>query len=154
MQTIPKGLVATSAGTPSRLEGSARFDEGDIAKLWKVYGTSTSIHKDDIGHRLENYFWRVWGNTRLLKSLEGSALASLFTSIVTATPISNPESALLELKKMALMSNTEGEENGHPSILKKPNSTNKHGSFQKRTRIFVGGLGERQIRKPSSPLTP
>lgn len=55
---------------------------------------------------------------------------------------------------MALMSNTEGEENGHPSILKKPNSTNKHGSFQKRTRIFVGGLGERQIRKPSSPLTP
>lgn len=66
-----------------------------------VYGTSTSIHKDDIGHRLENYFWRVWGNTRLLKSLEGSALASLFTSIVTATPISNPESALLELKKVS-----------------------------------------------------
>lgn len=69
-----------------------------------VYGTSTSIHKDHIGHRLENYFWRVWGNTRLLKSLEGSVLASLFTSIVTATPVSTHESALLELEKVGSIS--------------------------------------------------
>lgn len=35
METLPRGLVSTSVGAPSRLEGSARVDEGNIAKLWK-----------------------------------------------------------------------------------------------------------------------
>lgn len=66
-----------------------------------VYGTNAPINKDDVGTRLENFFWRVWGNTRLLKSLEGSVLARLFTSIMAANPVSSPESALLELKKVS-----------------------------------------------------
>lgn len=42
---------------------------------------------------------------------------------------------------------------GHPAVLKKASSANDHGSFQKRTRIFVGGLGPKQARKKSSPRT-
>lgn len=43
---------------------------------------------------------------------------------------------------------------GHSSILKKYNAATNGMSLHKRTRIFIGGLGPKQIRHPSSPLTP
>lgn len=35
MENLPKGLVATSARIPSRLEAPNHVDAGDIARLWK-----------------------------------------------------------------------------------------------------------------------
>lgn len=66
-----------------------------------VYGTNASINKDDVGVRLENFFWRLWANTRLLKKMDGSGLARLFASIVTASSVSSVGAAILEWKKVS-----------------------------------------------------
>ncbi|ODM20780.1 hypothetical protein SI65_03833 [Aspergillus cristatus] len=78
---LPKGLVTTSTRIPSHLKDPNVIDAVDIAQLWKVYHTNPAVHNNDSGHRLENFFWRVWGNERLRCSLQGETLATLFVNI-------------------------------------------------------------------------
>ena len=52
-----------------------------------VYHSNPSIHQHDAGPRLENFFWRVWGNQRLRNSLHGLALAKLFSKIADSPSV-------------------------------------------------------------------
>lgn len=131
MESLPKGLVTTSARVPSYLEDPSQVDAGDIAHLWKgislslsfshslpiplsssypvclttsllVYHSNPSIHQHDAGPRLENFFWRVWGNQRLRHSLHGSALAKLFSKIADSPSVA--PAVVQPLKKVAFLS--------------------------------------------------
>ena len=65
MESLPKGLVTTSARVPSYLEDPSQVDAGDIAHLWK--GISLSLFLSLTSHSL----------IILLSSLSNNFLASL-----------------------------------------------------------------------------
>ncbi len=52
--------------------------------------------EDDEGARLENFFWRIWSNRSVLRSIRGNTLARLFITIsqggnrVRTTPVPSP----------------------------------------------------------------
>lgn len=46
-----------------------------------MYNTNPGIHTGITGHRLENFFWRVWGSEVLLATMSGSMFARLFRVI-------------------------------------------------------------------------
>lgn len=56
-----------------------------------VYSANPSVHNDDKGYRLENFFWRIWGSKHLLRSMTGSMLADLFSRIPDQRSISLSE---------------------------------------------------------------
>ena len=66
-----------------------------------VYHSNPSIHHHDAGPRLENFFWRVWGNQRLRHSLHGSALAKLFSKIADSPSVA--PAVVQPLKKVAFL---------------------------------------------------
>ncbi|KAL3473938.1 hypothetical protein BJX99DRAFT_232686 [Aspergillus californicus] len=177
MEALPGGLVSTSGKVSAELGVIDAVDIGDIVQLWKAYSTNPSVHAGDTGYRLQNFFWRIWGNERLSNTLTGSILARLFLQI------SEPSSLTLVKAKIKVRDNTESEPpssslkhekpspghgTGHPSsggtaksplppILKKKSNSSSHGEgqTQKTTRLLLTGLsGESVTRKPSNPPTP
>ncbi|OJJ83040.1 GATA-like domain-containing protein [Aspergillus glaucus CBS 516.65] len=97
---LPKGLVTTSTRIPSHLEDPNVIDALGIARLWKVYHTNPAVHNNDSGHRLENFFWRVWGNERLRCSLRGETLATLFVNIAESQAQKLSSSSIVKLKPL------------------------------------------------------
>ncbi|KAE8389170.1 hypothetical protein BDV23DRAFT_101219 [Aspergillus alliaceus] len=99
MDCLPKGLVSITRKVPSELDDMNVVDARDITRLWKVYNTHPSVHEGDIGYRLENFFWRIWGSDRLRSSMDGSTLAKLFLQICDSNPMSI--SILQQLKRVS-----------------------------------------------------
>lgn len=66
--------------------------------MWHiVYTTNKAVLADDVGRRLENFFWRIWSNSRISSSIRGSQMALLFMSIsegaeIRTTPTQSPRS--------------------------------------------------------------
>ncbi|KAL1970985.1 hypothetical protein VTN77DRAFT_2819 [Rasamsonia byssochlamydoides] len=150
-QDLPAGLVTTTGKIRSELDGLGDVAVEDIAQLWRVYTTHSSVQRDGAGARLENLFWRIWGSTRLRETLTGSTLAALFMDIsedrpLRTTPRQSPQAALKKTSRVSpeplnnltlptkAVSNYNDAENfpsaAHsvqtrtplPSILKKPNA--------------------------------
>ena len=53
---------------------------------------------EDVGRRLENFFWRIWGSKRLLEKITGSLVAAIFSIIseggyIRTTPTQSPRSS-------------------------------------------------------------
>lgn len=53
---------------------------------------------EGVGRRLENFFWRIWGNRRLLETLTGTLVAAIFSKIseggyIRTTPTQSPRSS-------------------------------------------------------------
>ncbi|KAL4904514.1 hypothetical protein BDW74DRAFT_154028 [Aspergillus multicolor] len=88
MERLPKGLVSISKKIPTELDGIGvdAVDTGDIVQLWKAYSTNPSAHEGDVGHRLQNFFWRIWSSKRLSSALTGSSLSRLFLQISEPDP--------------------------------------------------------------------
>ncbi|GAD97668.1 conserved hypothetical protein [Paecilomyces variotii No. 5] len=80
-ENLPKDLVLTKGNVGSELAILGGVDVDDIIKLWRVYSTNSSILRDGVGRRLENFFWRIWGSKRIYSVLSGSTLATLFVHI-------------------------------------------------------------------------
>ncbi|KAJ9269962.1 hypothetical protein DTO212C5_3932 [Paecilomyces variotii] len=80
-ENLPKDLVLTKGDVGSELAVLGGVDVDDIIKLWRVYNTNSSILRDGVGQRLENFFWRIWSSKRIYSSLSGSTLATLFVHI-------------------------------------------------------------------------
>ncbi|KAJ9297166.1 hypothetical protein DTO271G3_4459 [Paecilomyces variotii] len=80
-ENLPKDLVLTKGNVGSELAVLGGVDVDDIIKLWRVYNTNSSILRDGVGQRLENFFWRIWSSKRIYSSLSGSTLATLFVHI-------------------------------------------------------------------------
>ncbi|KAH8423507.1 GATA-like domain-containing protein [Aspergillus melleus] len=167
MDELPKGLVSTTEQIPATLEDVTAVDIGDIVQLWKAYSANASVHEGDIGHRLENFFWRIWSSDDLCRSMDGSRLAKLFLRISEASPLSlaTPKPTTAQARKERLHINVTPNEDKSPSsngsnrtpmpppILKKSNTS--HGETQKTTRLLLTGVGGQSItRKPSTPPTP
>ena len=60
-----------------------------------VYTTNKNLFANDVGKRLENLFWRIWGTERIRDSITGTQLARLFNSIsegdvIRTTPTQSP----------------------------------------------------------------
>ncbi|KAL8695540.1 MAG: hypothetical protein Q9224_003373 [Gallowayella concinna] len=95
---LPEGLVTTNVQVKGNLESVDRVDVEDIARLWKAYHTNRAIFADDVGRRLENFFWRIWGNDRLLYNITGTLVAAIFSKIseggyIRTTPTQSPRSS-------------------------------------------------------------
>ncbi|KAL8809177.1 MAG: hypothetical protein Q9223_003275 [Gallowayella weberi] len=95
---LPEGLVTTNVHVKGNLESVDRVDVEDIARLWKAYHTNRAIFAEDVGRRLENFFWRIWGNDRLLYNITGSLVAANFGKIseggyIRTTPTQSPRSS-------------------------------------------------------------
>ncbi|KAL2013668.1 hypothetical protein VTN00DRAFT_1193 [Thermoascus crustaceus] len=96
---LPEGLIVTTGKIRSGFESLGGVDVADIAQLWRVYTTNSSVLQDEVGHRLENFFWRIWSSRRIYGVLSGSTLAMLFVHIsegspIRTTPTSSPRKTL------------------------------------------------------------
>ncbi|RAH68148.1 GATA-like domain-containing protein [Aspergillus aculeatinus CBS 121060] len=160
MERLPRGLLSTATKEVSAdLNGADSVDVADVARLWRVYSANPSVHNDDKGYRLENFFWRIWGSKPLLRSMTGSMLAELFSRISDQRSISLSE--LHKAHKRASQADkprkpSSGSGRPLPPILKKPSSSHSsHGETHKTTRILLTGLdGQSTTRKPSNTPTP
>ncbi|KAI9866271.1 MAG: hypothetical protein M1813_001393 [Trichoglossum hirsutum] len=81
---LPKGFVTNSESIPGDIERIDTVDVEEIFKLWKVYTTNKNVLQNDVGLRLENLFWRIWGSDRIRANIKGSALAKHFIRISRA----------------------------------------------------------------------
>ncbi|KAI4269712.1 MAG: hypothetical protein L6R38_007370 [Xanthoria sp. 2 TBL-2021] len=89
---LPEGLVATKLEVRGGLESVDRVDVDDVARLWKA------IFAEDVGRRLENFFWRIWGSHHLLHNITGTLVAAIFSKIseggyIRTTPTQSPRSS-------------------------------------------------------------
>ncbi|KAL8906955.1 MAG: hypothetical protein Q9207_001709 [Kuettlingeria erythrocarpa] len=95
---LPEGLVTTSDGVQADIETFDRVDVEDVVRLWKAYHTNSALLAEGVGQRLENFFWRIWSNPRLLDELRGSLVAAIFGKIseggyIRTTPTQSPRSS-------------------------------------------------------------
>ncbi|KAL9006028.1 MAG: hypothetical protein Q9188_001206 [Gyalolechia gomerana] len=95
---LPKGLITTNETVKGNIESVDRVDVEDISRLWKAYHTNRAVLAEDVGRRLENFFWRIWGNDRLLENITGTLVAAIFSRIseggyIRTTPTQSPRSS-------------------------------------------------------------
>ena len=107
---LPKGLITTTGGISSEIHGPFPVEIEKIAQLWKgmieyltiimdgcltlifvitilVFNASNSMLRNGTGHRLENFFWRIWSSSHVCNSLSASTLSALFTKISDDSPL-------------------------------------------------------------------
>lgn len=63
-----------------------------------VYAASRAVLPDNVGQRLANFLWRVWGSEKILQNLTGSQLAAHFSAIsedgpLRTTPTQSPRAS-------------------------------------------------------------
>ncbi|KAL8880568.1 MAG: hypothetical protein Q9198_002056 [Flavoplaca austrocitrina] len=63
-----------------------------------AYHTNRAVFAEDVGRRLENLFWRIWGSRRLLHNITGTLVAAIFSKIseggyIRTTPTQSPRSS-------------------------------------------------------------
>lgn len=63
-----------------------------------VYSANKAVLADDVGRRLENFFWRIWGNKNIRDQITGSQVATLFSNIseggfLRTTPTQSPRTS-------------------------------------------------------------
>jgi hypothetical protein len=113
---LPQLLVTNTAAVTEEFKSGHTVRVEDVAKLWKgscplgfgarsylttqvVYKLNSTHTEADEGTRLENFFWRIWSNPSVLRSLGVDSLARIFISIseggnrVRTTPVPTPLAA-------------------------------------------------------------
>ncbi|KAI9780515.1 MAG: hypothetical protein M1839_006633 [Geoglossum umbratile] len=78
---LPKGFVTNSESITGDIERIDTVDVEEIFQLWRVYTTNKNVLQNDVGLRLENLFWRIWGNDQIRGRIKGSTVARLFIHI-------------------------------------------------------------------------
>ncbi|KAL9596135.1 MAG: hypothetical protein Q9219_005996 [cf. Caloplaca sp. 3 TL-2023] len=95
---LPEGLVTTNEAVKENIESFDIIGVEDIARLWKAYHTNRAVFAEDVGRRLDNFFWRIWGNKCLRENITGTFVAAIFTKIseggyIRTTPTQSPRSS-------------------------------------------------------------
>lgn len=117
---LPEGLITQSEAITGEIERVDRVTAEEIIKLWKgisfldsgqgivllwtdhsiyqVYSANKAVLADDVGRRLENFFWRIWGNKKIRDRITGSQVAVLFSNIseggfLRTTPTQSPRTS-------------------------------------------------------------
>ncbi|KAH2682582.1 hypothetical protein KXV95_003094 [Aspergillus fumigatus] len=124
MDGLPEGLLSTTKTLPSSFDDSMPVHVQYVTLLWKAYSVKPSALEGIIGHRLANFFWRIWSNECLRISLPGATVAKLFMRISesTASKVSENKS---EGKLPERLNNHAAYRKPLQSILKKPNAVPK-----------------------------
>ncbi|KAL8851179.1 MAG: hypothetical protein Q9221_003899 [Calogaya cf. arnoldii] len=68
-----------------------------LTGCYAAYHTNRAIFAEDVGRRLENFFWRIWGSHRL-DNISGSLVAAIFSKIseggyIRTTPTQSPRAS-------------------------------------------------------------
>ncbi|KAL8873248.1 MAG: hypothetical protein Q9174_001256 [Haloplaca sp. 1 TL-2023] len=111
-QGLPEGFMQTSEHLKGNIESVEHVEVEDIARLTAyirsgtkidhhartAYHTNRAILADDVGRRLEHFFWRLWGSDRLLATISGNLVAAIFSKIseggyIRTTPTQSPRSS-------------------------------------------------------------
>ncbi|KAI9852704.1 MAG: hypothetical protein M1838_005899 [Thelocarpon superellum] len=88
---LPPGIITNSDSVPGEIERVDTVGADDIARLWRVFAANKNP-------RLENLFWRIWGNDAIRRALAGPTIARLFMQIasdreaIRTTPVQSPRS--------------------------------------------------------------
>lgn len=82
---LPKGIVVNSADIYAEVASYPTVPPEKIWEYWHVYTTTFRKLIDPTAHRLENFWWHVWGSDR--RFLSGAILARLFEEISTGPSI-------------------------------------------------------------------
>ncbi|MCJ1309913.1 hypothetical protein MMC25_003574 [Agyrium rufum] len=98
MSGLPVGLVTNTDAITGNIEQVDRVEVEDLTQFWKVYSANQNLLAENRGKRLENFFWRIWGNRRLREKISGTQIASIFQTIsegdavIRTTPTQSPRS--------------------------------------------------------------
>ncbi|KAL2043988.1 hypothetical protein N7G274_003508 [Stereocaulon virgatum] len=95
---LPEGLVSNKAVVSGEIRRVDRVEAEDVQKLWRVYSTKKAALADNVGSRLENFFWRIWSSRRIRQRITGTEVARQFNSIneggyIRTTPTPSPRSS-------------------------------------------------------------
>ncbi|TPX19009.1 uncharacterized protein E0L32_011326 [Thyridium curvatum] len=88
---LPKGLVENTAEVYAEVASYPVIPPEKIYEYWHVYTTTFRKLIDPTAHRLENFWWHVWGSDR--RYLSGPALARIYEEISkgpTFVPLRGP----------------------------------------------------------------
>ncbi|KAL6718807.1 hypothetical protein ACLMJK_003041 [Lecanora helva] len=94
---LPEGLVKNREGITAVEEGSDEIDIELLRRCWRVYSGSRVVIADNVGRRLENFFWRIWSSERVRQRLGGTQVNAQFDVIneggyIRTTPTASPQS--------------------------------------------------------------
>ena len=115
---LPEGLFTNNIEAISQdIEKEDRVDVEGLTRLWRgicnaeahpssqahlriAYSTNKIVLANDVGQRLENFFWRLWSSEHLRTNVSGSRVAELFAiisegNIIRTTPTSSPRASRL-----------------------------------------------------------
>ncbi|KAL8780169.1 MAG: hypothetical protein Q9194_001064 [Teloschistes cf. exilis] len=97
-QGLPEGLLTTKEDVRGSIESVDNVEIEDIARLWKAFHANRAVLAEDVGRRLENFFWRLWGSDRLWGRINGNRVAAIFGKIseggyIRTTPTQSPRSS-------------------------------------------------------------
>ncbi|KAL8666067.1 MAG: hypothetical protein Q9202_001804 [Teloschistes flavicans] len=95
---LPEGLLTTKEDVRGSIESVDHVEIEDIARLWRAFHTNRAVLAEDVGRRLENFFWRLWGSDRLWRRISGNRVAAIFSKIseggyIRTTPTQSPRSS-------------------------------------------------------------
>ncbi|MCJ1247571.1 hypothetical protein MMC30_004785 [Trapelia coarctata] len=99
---LPEGLVTNTEAISGDIQSVDRIATEDLAHLWRVYTTNKTLLANDVGRRLENFFWRIWSNGQIRDTIRGNSVAALFLAIsdgdaiIRTTPTSSPRSSRIQ----------------------------------------------------------
>ncbi|KAL5606359.1 hypothetical protein BROUX41_002776 [Berkeleyomyces rouxiae] len=88
---LPPGIVVNQPGVYQEVAKFDTLPDDKIRACWHAYTVTNKKLRDPTAHRLENFWWHVWGSDR--RYLSGRVLAQLYEDISTgptAVPIHGP----------------------------------------------------------------
>jgi len=113
---LPEGLVRNIEGVSAVEESNDLVQVELVAACWRgkprqlprslyrvtrsslVYSSNRAVLAENVGRRLENFFWRIWGSDRLRQRLTGTQVNIQFDIIneggyIRTTPTASPRSS-------------------------------------------------------------
>ncbi|KAI9832154.1 MAG: hypothetical protein M1819_004505 [Sarea resinae] len=144
MTQLPVGIITSSETITTNIQSIDHVAIEDIAP----YKANRALINNDVGRRLENFFWRVWSNGEILPFIKGSTLGGLFIKIsegdnvIRTAPMQSPHQSSTDSSEARLIDSPSLSETAKPRqssklpppILKKP-KTQANKDLHKTARI-------------------
>ncbi|KAI9783738.1 MAG: hypothetical protein M1816_001174 [Peltula sp. TS41687] len=164
--TLPQGLITNTDSISADIKQVDEVTIEDIRRLWKAYSVNKHVLRYSSGIRLENLFWRIWGNRgRLCHVLTGSTVARLVNymsedhDMIRTTTVASPRaqrrrvefSELSRRQEYSSSSFGDGEDDSEdqeeaeelaqlpPSSTRPPTTKDSRGSKLGRSEVSAGG---------------
>ncbi|KAM0800440.1 hypothetical protein BDR22DRAFT_821621 [Usnea florida] len=96
--SLPEGLVNNKKGAQVGIEEAIALEADDTLKLWRIYSSGNAAIAENVGRRLENFFWRISMSQRVRERLSGAHISEQFNGIrqggyIRTTPKPSPRSS-------------------------------------------------------------